>query len=797
VHRQLMRGFSLGGLRIDPQTGLVSGPGTANQLAPKAMDVLLYLAGKQGMLVSGQELLDKIWGHKQGSTDILNQAFSELRQALNDPPENPKILEEIPGQGYRLLSPVDLQAAPESTIPTSQQQANNATSFAPESTLGQLWREMQDRKVVRTGIGYLVAAWIVLQVAAVISDALQLPAWSMKFITLLLAVGFVVSIIVSWLVQITHGGVVVEKNHDKLFWHEIRHYIELSIIVVLLVVVSLLGYRQIWNGQDILTTDTADLSSTPDKIPIEMPVFEGSVAVLPFVNMGDDPGDTYFGFGLAEELLHKLTRVKSIKVAARTSSFSFGDSELDIPTIAARLKVKNILEGSVRRDENHFRITAQLVNAEGFHRWSETYDLDGSATIGAQSEIALAVAKNISTSLSADALDQLASHPTESPDAYTLYLRGLEYLRRARQPEYLTEAASFFEQALTIDNRYARAHAAACETDLAWFRINRDVQHFENAERACNRALTLDSGLVEVYIALGNLYRTSSQFEKAQELFERAIELSPYVEEAHYGLARTVQGQGNLLEAERLLRYGIELEPGYWAPYFSLGNFLHRYGRYDEAVEYYTRVTELSPDNPDGFTNLGTAYFDMGNWEQAEVAWRQAVELAPTPMGFRNMGTLYYYTGRYAEAAAMHQKAIELAPKDHWLWGKLGAASRYIEGQEDASKAAYQTAIQLANERLAVESDDTTTMAYLAAYHVNVGNREQAEQLYSKAIQGEPTNPELWYFAAVVNSRLGRDARALSDLSRAVDLGYSRRLLATDPQFENLRAMDDFKKLIR
>jgi len=797
VHQRLKSGFSLCGLRIEPQTRRVTGTGDARQLSPQAMSVLLHLCNQQGRTVSRQDLLNETWVGEVQSGEVLNQAINELRQALGDPAEESRIIEEVHGLGYRLLVAVDLQES-SAIAPTSSPLSGVAdTVITPESILGQLWQEMKHRKVVRTGIGYLVIAWIILQVAATISDALQLPDWSMKLITLLLGIGFVIAIVVSWLVQITHNGVAVEKNHEKMTWHEIRYYIEFTIIVILLVVISVLGYRQIWDTEHLRTAGPVDMPVEPDQPRIKMPAFEGSIAVLPFINIGEDPADTFFGFGLAEELLHKLTRVKSIKVAARTSSFSLSGGNLDIPAIAAQLNVNNVLEGSIRRDEDGMRVTAQLVNAEGFHLWSETYDMETGATIAAQSEIALSVAKNISTSLSADTLDQLASHSTESPEANTLYLRGLESLRLPRQPESIAQASRFFEQALAIDNRFARAHAAACETELAWFRLNRNVVHFENAERACNRALTLDSGQVEVFIALGNLYRTSSQFDKAQQNFEQAIELSPYVEEAQYGLARSLQGKGDLAGAERLLRYCIELEPGYWAPYFSMGNFLHRYGRYQEAVEYYTRVTELSPDNPDGFTNLGTAYFDMGDWKQAEVAWRQAVELAPTPMGYRNMGTLFYYTGRYAEAADMHQHAIELAPEDHWLWGKLGAATRYIGGQEETSMAAYQRAIQLATERLAIESEDSSTMAYLAAYHVNVGNGEQAEELSGRATGSEPANPELWYFAAVVNTRLDRHEKALNDIGRAVDLGYSKRLLAADPQFEGLRDMDDFKELVR
>ena len=272
--------------------------------------------------------------------------------------------------------------------------------------------------------------------------------------------------------------------------------------------------------------------------------------------------------------------------------------------------------------------------------------------------------------------------------------------------------------------------------------------------------------------------------------------MNPYFEEANYGLAKSRQGLGDLRRAEELLRYSLELEPGYWAPYLSLGVFLHRLGRYEEAIQPFERVTELTPDNPDGWNNLGTALFDFGDWEGAEVAWSHSVEVGPTPMGYRNLGTLYYYLGRYEKAAAMHERAIELAPEDHWLWGKLAAAYRYTDGGGEASRAAYQEAIRLANRRLEVDELDAQTLAYLAAYYVNIGADARAIESASQAASLEPDNPEVWYFAGVVNARLGKNDETIADLRRAVEMGYSRRLIGADPQFAALQELGDFQDLI-
>jgi tetratricopeptide (TPR) repeat protein len=245
-----------------------------------------------------------------------------------------------------------------------------------------------------------------------------------------------------------------------------------------------------------------------------------------------------------------------------------------------------------------------------------------------------------------------------------------------------------------------------------------------------------------------------------------------------------------------MLRFGLELEPGYWGPYMGLGNFLFRHGRYEEAAEQYLKVTDLTPDNPDGFNNLGAALFDAMDWEGAEMAWQVSLELDPTPMAYRNMGTVLYYQGRYEEAAAMHEKAIELAPEDHWLWGKLAATYLEMEGQEEDSRAAYQKAIALALERLQIEPNDSPTMAYLAAYFANIGDHENAREFAATAKQLEPENPEIWYFSALVNIHSQQNSRAVEDLAKAVELGYSTRLLAADPQLSGLSALEQFQRLI-
>jgi TolB-like protein/Flp pilus assembly protein TadD/DNA-binding winged helix-turn-helix (wHTH) protein len=798
VRAQLLRGFYLGDVLVEPLKGLITSDGSPRELPPEAVDVLLHLASLPGEVVRRHILIDEVWGREHGSHEALNHAIVTLRNALDDHGSRPRFIETVSDRGYRLLADVRLRHFDEKHAESDEFQRIENSDSNRLGGLALLWDELNKRRVVRVGIGYLVSAWVVLQIGDVIAGVLELPSWAMKLVTVLLAAGFVITVVTSWLLQVTPEGIVLDRSGDKAKHREWLHYAELSLIVVLLIAVGIMGYRLTW--REIQPgVDAAPGESIPGLPPGEgssMPAYEASIAVLPFESMSDDPEDRYFCDGLAEELIHKLVKAKSLKVAARTSSFHVGSSKTDIPTIARTLNVGNVLEGSVRREGDRLRVTAQLVDAQGFHLWSEAYDAGRGEILALQSDIALQVARQITSDLSPDIHDAISKWSTNSIEAYEQYLRGLDFLRQPRQQETLARAAGFFDRAIGIDPRFARAYAGACETELSFYRLNRDLENFEKAERFCNRALTLDADLPEVHTALGNLYRSSSQFEKAQASFEKALQMNPYFEEANYGLARSLQGQGNLKEAERLLRFSVALEPGYWGPHMSLGYFLHHLGRFEESIPYFEKVTELTPDNPDGYTNLGTAYFDLGDWDNAARAWSRSVELKPTPMGFRNMGTLYYYQARYEDAVAMHTRAAEMAPEDHWVWGRLAAAFRYVEGGREDSRQAYRRAIELAEQRLTVDEKDAKTMAPLAAYYVNIGDEDRASEYARRAVALDPEYPTAWYFSAIVNVRTGKPDRALEDLRQAVDLGYSKRLLTVDPQFDGLKDRPAFKALI-
>jgi eukaryotic-like serine/threonine-protein kinase len=540
---------------------------------------------------------------------------------------------------------------------------------------------------------------------------------------------------------------------------------------------AVLGARQWWSGR--------------------APARGRAIVVLPFVNLSDSAENEYFSDGLTEEIRQVLTRLRELRVAARTSSFYFKDKQVEIADVARRLGVDVVLEGSVRRDRDRLRISAELVDARsGFHIWAQTYDRRLEDIFSIQEDIARQVVGGLELVLSRASEGELKKPRAASLAAYDLYLRGRAELRLPRSAESLDRATALLEQALAADPGLAQTYAGLCEAWLARYEQGRARESFDQAESACARALSRDPGAGEVQLALGSLHLLSGRFAQAEGDFRRAEALPNAEVDALLGLARTYLSERRSTEAERTLDRAVRLDPGYWRVHLYKGNFLLESGRYAEAARSYAEEIARTPEDPKAHNNLGTAYYAAGDLEKAAQAWKVSLQLSPTSSAYSNVGTSSFYLGRFADAAAMYERAVELAPKDHRLWGNLGDAYARVPRGEAKARAAYEKAIELGKERLRVNASDAGAMAGLAHYHAGLGHAKEARQLVAEALMRDPESAYVHYNAALVDVRLGDRDAALDEIGRAVALGHERHLLARDPGLEPLRGSPRFKALV-
>ena len=316
--------------------------------------------------------------------------------------------------------------------------------------MASMWAELKRRNVVRVAIAYAVAAWLVLQVADTVTQILELPNWIIQSVLLLLSIGFVIAVIVAWAFELTPDGVVREKDvdHSKPITPATRRKLDAVIIGLMAVAILYLVF-------DNYVLDGAP----PDRVEAAT---SSSVAVLPFVALSSGQDDGYFADGLTEEILNALTQLSDLQVTARTSSFFFKGQNIPIPEIAARLGVAHIVEGSVRRDGNRLRITAQLIRAsDGFRLWSDSYDETLDDVFAVQEDISEQIASAMGVVLDDDALEIMRSSGIRDVNAFIAYQRGLKAFADAHSPierqrtgltllELLEDANVLFDQALEV-----------------------------------------------------------------------------------------------------------------------------------------------------------------------------------------------------------------------------------------------------------------------------------------------------------------------------------------------------------
>ena len=656
--------------------------------------------------------------------------------------------------------------------------------------LSRFLTELKGRGVYRVAAIYAAGTWALLQVADILFPMLGFPAWAITTVLAAAALGFPIAIVLAWLFDITPQGIVetdtVDINFERLRLSP-AHLIELTLLLAL---IFLVGF---------LYLDRLSLVGEAEKrLAAAAPEARPSIAVMPFVNMSDAPELEYFGDGLAEEILNLLARLNELNVAARTSSFYFkGRNDVDILQIAERLGVRHVLEGSVRRQGNRVRVTAQLIDArDGFHMWSETYDRDFSDTFLIQDEIARQVVDSLQVILSPNSQQILEKRQALVPEAYDYYLRARDYMRSSLSADSLDSAIALFTKAIDLDGSYVEAYAGLCDAYLGQYRNQLDPEQFQNARLACDTALSLDEQVLPVYVALGNLYRFSGEYELSLAEFNQALSLNPASVDAYNGLGETYKLDNKPGLAEAAFQKAIELQPNYWRGYVAMGNFLFVAGRFEEAIPYFQRITELMPDDAQAFTNLGAAYALTNQFEQASEASRRSLQLAPTAIAYSNAGSSLFFLGRFEDAVDMYQKAVEYAPENSEYWGNLGDAYKFTESMSELAEPMYGNAIKLALEKLNVNPFDAVTLSLVAHYYANIGNREQALQYVARATALAPQDMYVYYFAVTALCSLGDLDQAMTALEKAVDLGYSTELVRVDAGLVSLRGMERFEILV-
>lgn len=436
-------------------------------------------------------------------------------------------------------------------------------------------------------------------------------------------------------------------------------------------------------------------------IAVEPPASESltSVAVLPFTNMSPDPEQDYFCEGMAEEIINALGTIDGLRVAARSSAFRFTGKAQDIQEVGEALKVKTVLEGSVRTAGSRIRVTVQLVDVDnGYQLWSERYDRGLEDVFALQDEISENIVEALQMKLGAGVKEEL-KRPKASPEAYQLYLKG-QHNWYKRETGSLQKAAEFFEQAVEMDPSYALAHAGIviAYSSLAFYGME-PAKARARASAAAERASSLAPEVAEVRAALGlHAAWLAYDWETAEREYSAAVEANP-----SYALAHC------------------------WYSFM-----LSCLTRGDEAVAAATRACEIDPLSPYANTTLGFALTTAGRREEALPALEEAVDIdADSLYSLFVLGSTYGALGRYDEALTVLKKAVTLSDRGSYYLSWLGWAYG-IAGQRENAE-------MILEELLAKSPGECTQPITLMQVHSGLGNIDAAFEWLEKSVaEGDP-----------------------------------------------------------
>ncbi len=434
--------------------------------------------------------------------------------------------------------------------------------------------ELKRRNVFRVALLYGIASWLLLQVADVGVSLLDLPAWVGKFVFLLLAMGFPLALIFSWVYELTPEGLQKESKVDSTqsIVHITANKLNAAVIVLLLLALTAVIADRFLPEYIAPQPETPVVSGAP----------EASIAVLRFVNMSSDEENEYFSAGLSEELLNLLARIPNLRVAARTSAFSFAGSGADAISIGEALNVAHVLEGSVRKSGDTVRITAQLIKtSDGYHVWSDTWDRQLDDIFRVQDEISAAVVDSLKISLLGDAPK---AHAVD-PQAYTLYLRG-KSVAQIHSEESLRQGATLMREALDIEPEFADAWAA-----LATIRTNQVGRYF----------LPLDEGFIQ-----------------ARAANERALQFDPDNASARSGLCWIhMYYERDFPATSDCVRTALEVSPNDPSTLNTAATFYRNVNRLDLAIDAYKKAQETDPLSASIIFNLTLAYLTAEQLDNA------------------------------------------------------------------------------------------------------------------------------------------------------------------------------------
>jgi len=612
--------------------------------------------------------------------------------------------------------------------------------------------ELRRRNVLRMAVLYVVAAWLIMQVAGVLIDLGSLPEWIGPIILPLLVIGFPIALIFSWFYELTAEGISLERDVEaaESITHVTGRRMDFIVISLLCAALILFAYDKWWIG----------------------PPPEKSIAVLAFKNMNADPEQEYFSDGISEEIRNLLAQIPELTVISRSSSFSFKGKVVPIPVVAEQLNVAHVLEGSVRRAGDRLRISAQLIDARTDQQlWVDVYDRDLSTAslFDIQTDIARRVASALRVRVSSVERGRISGRSTESRVAYDLYLRASQ-LEYGSDRSANTAAVELIKQALALDPGFAQARATLADA--------------------------------YVFKAMNLGYPRREWTDSAIAVARRAIEDDPSLPMGYYALAAGYSTLGRLTDAVEAFEKVLELQPSSGTAIAWLSWIQYQRGRPDEAVGLVRRAFQIDPRNWNLPFNMMEFETNLGNYRNAERWVRVAEAKDPTHSYLSSHRVLILLAeGKTSEAVEEAERKLSAEPRDPVEALSMAAEAWLRAGNFEQARQYLEEVYRITPEGWDIVGRSRLTLHGWAL--LKLGDTERGLALLEEVVQKAhrlmdqgSEEPVLRREVAAVYAATGDRQRAYEWLERAIDSGWRLERVYVSPLFESLHGEERFQQLM-
>src|SRR5437660_10059225 len=506
----------------------------------------------------------------------------------------------------------------------------------PKNFLGELKR----RNVYKVAVAYAIVGWLLVQIATQVLPFLEIPAWVVRLVIALVAIGFPIALVIAWAFELTPEGIKRTEDVDlAASTRQPRKYTWIFVVIVGAALSVGLFFIGRYTGR-----------TTASAAGIELPV--KSIAVLPFGNLSRDPENEYFADGIQDEIITRLAQVSDLKVISCTSTRRYKGTAQSLRQIASELGVTNILEGSVQKANDQVHVNVQLLNAmTDSHLWAHIYEQNRNNELDFESEIAKTIADTLRAKLTGREAATLNARPTENSTAHELYLKGRFFWNKRNNTD-LQKALSYFQEAAKEDPNYALAWSGVADVYvlLPLFGGANPADAYPKAKEAANKAVALDPNLAEPHADLA-LLADIFDFDPSLSMreFEKAITLNPNYATAHHWFGNSVLGAiGDFDRSIAEMKRAVELDPLSIAINVDLGVSYYCAGRYQDGIVQIRKALDLDPNSYYAHSNLGEALELSGDLSGAIAEYEKSVALDSDPSPLALLGHAQALAGNRA-----------------------------------------------------------------------------------------------------------------------------------------------------